>query len=143
MQANVFQPKQVPVKSIIDLAAAYVAYIVLGNLSIQLNPVGFYQITKALIAPAILAVNSVRSGTWPSTEVAASVALLSAGIAIATVTDDQVMSNVLGMLIGLAYVLCTAMYNIWAGSKQKQLGAGARLGHRFSVQDGCRCEQRT
>ena len=103
---------------------AYVAYIVLGNISIKMNPVGFYQVTKALIAPAILAINSTRQGVWPKREVLLSVTLLTAGILAATVTDDQVMSNLPGIVVGVLYVGSTAMYNIWAGAKQKSLGAG-------------------
>ena len=53
-----------------------------------------------------------------------SVTLLTAGILAATVTDDQVMSNLPGIVVGVLYVGSTAMYNIWAGAKQKSLGAG-------------------
>jgi hypothetical protein len=49
VQTGFFERKTIPWRSLIDLAAVYVGYIVLGNLSIKLNPVGFYQIVKALI----------------------------------------------------------------------------------------------
>lgn len=130
---GVFEPKSIEWREVVDLAAAYVAYIVLGNVSIKMNPVGFYQVTKALIAPTILAINSVKQGVWPKKEVLMSVALLTAGILAATVTDDQVMSNLPGIIVGVLYVASTAMYNIWAGAKQKSLGAGSnQLLHRFS-----------
>ncbi len=41
-----FEPKQVQRRQLLPLAAAYVAYIVLCNLNLNINPVGFYQITK-------------------------------------------------------------------------------------------------
>ena len=41
-----FEPKQVQRRQLLSLAAAYVAYIVLCNLNLNINPVGFYQITK-------------------------------------------------------------------------------------------------
>lgn len=103
----------------------YVAYVVLGNLSIKLNPVGFYQIVKALIPPAVLVVQSVQARRVPACNVIAAVALLTVGVIAATVTDDEVMGNLPGMLTGVACVFATAGYNILAGSKQKQLSASA------------------
>ena len=124
-QAGFFEPKTLPWRSLVDLTLSYVGYIVLGNLSIKLNPVGFYQIIKALIPPAVLLIQSVQAQQVPSAKVMASVALLTVGIVAATVTDDEVMGNVPGMLTGLVCVFATAGYNILAGSKQKQLGASA------------------
>ena len=126
VQGGVFEPKSIEWREVVDLAAAYVAYIVLGNISIKMNPVGFYQVTKALIAPTILAINSTKQGVWPKREVLLSVTLLTAGILAATVTDDQVMSNLPGIVVGVLYVGSTAMYNIWAGAKQKSLSAGTQ-----------------
>ena len=78
---------------------------------------------QAMIAPTILAINSINAGQMPRGEVIASVAILTVGILIATVTDAQVMSNMAGMLVGVASVISTALYNILAGHKQKTLGA--------------------
>lgn len=132
--AGFFNPVEgVGVWEVVDLGAAYIGYIVLGNLSIKLNTVGFYQVSKAMIAPTILAINSSMSGQWPRPEILASVATLTLGILVATVTDAQVMSNALGMLVGVASVVSTALYNILAGQKQKALGANSnQLLHRFS-----------
>jgi solute carrier family 35, member E3 len=127
-----FQPKPIAWREVLDLAAAYVAYIVLGNVSIKMNPVGFYQVTKALIAPTILAINSFKSGVMPRGEVMASVVLLTTGILAATVTDAQVMSNFQGILVGIAYVFSTALYNILAGQRQKSLHAGVFRLHENS-----------
>lgn len=43
---RLFEPKVVPRLKLLPLAAAYVGYIVLCNLNLNINPVGFYQITK-------------------------------------------------------------------------------------------------
>jgi len=40
---GVFEPKRLPRAAVAPLAAAYVAYIVLCNLSLRLNSVSFYQ----------------------------------------------------------------------------------------------------
>jgi hypothetical protein len=121
---GMFEAKAIPPMEVADLAIAYVAYVVLGNLSIKVNPVGFYQVTKALIAPTIVAINVATSGQLPRKDILASVAVLTIGILIATVTDDQVMSNMTGLMVGIASILSTAMYNIITGRKQKALCAG-------------------
>ena len=41
-------------------------------------------------------------------------------------------TNTAGMAAAVAAILCTAVYQIWAGSKQKELGAGSmQLMHQF------------
>lgn len=89
-QAGLFEAKALPARSLQDLAAAYVAYVVLGNVSLRINPVGFYQITKICIAPTVMVCEAVADRTLPSPQVLASVSMLSVGITLATVTDSQV-----------------------------------------------------
>jgi solute carrier family 35, member E3 len=127
LQAGFFERKDLPWTSLLDLTIGYVGYIVLGNLSIKLNPVGFYQIIKALIPPAVLLIQSIQTWSMPSATVIASVFLLTVGVIAATVTDDEVMGNLPGMLVGFVCVGATAAYNILAGSKQKQLAASALI----------------
>jgi hypothetical protein len=43
-RAGMFEVKKLPARKLIPLAAAYVAYIVLCNLSLNINTVGFYQV---------------------------------------------------------------------------------------------------
>ena len=44
--AGLFQHKKLPQLQLLPLAAAYVGYIVLCNLSLNVNTVGFYQVMK-------------------------------------------------------------------------------------------------
>jgi len=45
----------------------------------------------------------------------------------------QVRTNVAGLAVALAAIVCTAVYQIWAGSKQKELGASSmQLMHQFA-----------
>lgn len=50
---GMFEKKKLPKLSIASLAGAYVGYIVLNNLNLQMNTVGFYQISKIAVAPAV------------------------------------------------------------------------------------------
>ncbi|GAB4823538.1 hypothetical protein N2152v2_010584 [Parachlorella kessleri] len=132
MQAGVFDPKVVPKRRLLPLAAAYVAYIVLCNLNLNINPVGFYQITKIAVAPAVLALEALIYKKQASPRVMASVALVCLGVGLATITDPQVSKNLAGLAVGFGSVAATAMYQIWAGVKQKELGLGSmQLLHQY------------
>lgn len=74
---------------ILPLAAAFVGYIVFWNLSLQLNSVGFYQLSKILIAPAIIILEAVWFSKLPSRLELSAVALLCIGVTLATVSDSE------------------------------------------------------
>jgi solute carrier family 35 protein E3 len=54
-----------------------------------------------------------------------SIAVLLLGIFLSTISDSQVSGNPLGIAVAVANVLVTALYQIWAGTKQKELGVSA------------------
>lgn len=68
---GVFTAKHLPVRSTAPLAVAYVGYIVLNNLNLRLNTVGFYQISKIAVAPAVLGLEAVFFGKRQSSQVRA------------------------------------------------------------------------
>jgi solute carrier family 35 protein E3 len=124
-RAGLFDKKSLPNSSLMQLAAAYVGYIVLCNLSLKINTVGFYQVMKIAVAPTVMALDIIMYRRLPKPLVIASVLLVCFGIAIATVTDHQMITNVKGILLGSAATLVTALYQLWAGSKQKELRASS------------------
>jgi uncharacterized membrane protein YiaA len=67
-----------------------VGYIVFWNLSLQLNSVGFYQLSKILIAPAIILIEAFWFNKVPARLELAAVALLCVGVTLATVSDAEV-----------------------------------------------------
>ena len=75
---------------ILPMAAAFVGYIVFWNLSLQLNSVGFYQLSKILIAPAIILIEAVWFKKVPTRLELASVGVLCMGVTLATVSDSEV-----------------------------------------------------
>lgn len=71
----------------------------------------------------------------PPVRVVLAVLVVCAGIGIATVTDDKIISNLFGLAVGLAATVVTALYQIWAGSKQKELQASStQLLHQYTPQ---------
>ena len=66
-------------------------------------------------------------------QVVAAIAVVCLGVALSTVTDNQMGSNMLGLGVGAGAVISTAAYQIWAGSTQKELGANSfQLLHQYS-----------
>jgi len=122
---GIFEEKRVDRMQLLHLAAAYVAYIVLCNLNLNMNPVGFYQISKIAVAPAILLINAMFYRKSSNRRVIASIAVVCLGVGLATVSDPEISSNFSGLLVGLGSVVATAMYQIWAGEVQKELSLGS------------------
>jgi solute carrier family 35 protein E3 len=128
-----FEIKRVPVSKSLPVATVYVGFIVLNNLSIQLNTVGFYQISKIAITPVVVAIEWAFYSKSASPRILASIAVLLTGITLATVTDSQVSSRPLGMLVAAINVCVTGLYQVWAGSKQRELGLnGLQLLHQVA-----------
>ncbi|KAK9844032.1 hypothetical protein WJX81_002459 [Elliptochloris bilobata] len=122
---GMFEAKTLPKLSIAPLAGSYVGYIVLNNLNLQMNTVGFYQISKIAVAPAVLLAEAVFFGKRATKRVVASIVLVCIGVGLSTITDTQMGSNMLGWAVGGGAVVSTALYQIWAGTKQKELQAGS------------------
>jgi solute carrier family 35 protein E3 len=128
-----FEIKRVPVTKSLPVATVYVGFIVLNNLSIQLNTVGFYQISKIAITPVVVAIEWAFYSKAASPRILASIAVLLTGITLATVTDSQVSSRPLGMVVAAINVCVTGLYQVWAGSKQRELGLnGLQLLHQVA-----------
>jgi solute carrier family 35 protein E3 len=71
----------------------------------------------------------------PPIRVVLAVLVVCMGIGIATVTDDKIISNMFGLSVGLAATVVTALYQIWAGTKQKELKASStQLLHQYTPQ---------
>jgi len=81
--------------------------------------------TRLPPSPAVLAAEAVFFGKRSSRKVVASIVLVCAGVGLSTVTDTQMGSNLSGWLVGAGAITATAAYQIWAGTKQKELNAGS------------------
>jgi len=108
------------------------ASIALMNVSLSLNSVGFYQITKLTIVPVTLAINYAFYAVSTSSKIKLALAILLAGVGVATVSD--VSLRPLGFFCGLAAVVSTAFFQIWQGSKQKDYGvSGTQLQNAIAL----------
>lgn len=132
LRFGLFEERNVQKSRLFSLAAAYVGYIVLCNLNLNINPVGFYQISKIAVAPAVLLINAIFYGKHSSNRVVSSIGVVCLGVGLATVSDPEISSNMFGLLVGLGSVIATALYQIWAGSIQKEMSLGSmQLLHQY------------
>lgn len=88
---------------------------------------------KIAVAPTVIFLELVMFRTLPGPLIMASVTLVCLGIGVATVTDSQLIKNIYGLFIGCGATVTTALYQIWAGSKQKELKASSmQLLHAYT-----------
>jgi solute carrier family 35, member E3 len=118
--AGFIKPKVLPRRAVASLASAFTGYIVLCNVSLALNTVGFYQITKIATAPTVLLMESITQRRAPKPHICACVAVICAGIWLATVSGSVVSTNTIGMIVGFASVVVSAQYGVWIGGMTKQ-----------------------
>ena len=112
-----------PAGETFKMAAAGVGSIGFMNISLQLNSVGFYQITKLAIVPCTLVAQALLFNSHASRKVKVSLAILLLGVGLATVTDVQL--NAPGFVLGVLAILTTTIFQIWQGSKQKDYDLSA------------------
>ena len=109
---GVFEPRPLPLQSILPLAGSFLGYIVFWNLSLRVNPVGFYQLSKIMITPTVVALEVALNSKWPSKAEQAAIVTLCAGVSLATITDPHLQADVGGLLVGAAAVLFAAVYQV-------------------------------
>ncbi|KAI8929578.1 triose-phosphate transporter family-domain-containing protein [Entophlyctis helioformis] len=117
---GLFVRKRIPVRQVAGLCLVFSAFVVLTNLSLQYNSVGFYQMAKVLTTPFIVVVQTIFYGMSFSLRVKAALTVTCVGVGISSASDVQV--NVLGTVFALAGVAAAGLYQIWVGTRQKELG---------------------
>ncbi|KAI9030520.1 triose-phosphate transporter family-domain-containing protein [Hyaloraphidium curvatum] len=118
-----FEKKQLSIPGVLPLAICFSGFVVLTNLSLQLNSVGFYQCAKVLTTPTIVFIQRVFYGVQMTSRIKISIAIILVGVTIATVTDVEL--NFWGTIVAFAGVVVTSLYQIFVGTKQKELQCDA------------------
>lgn len=77
------------------------------------------------VAPTVMLLEFVMLGKSRSRLMVASVVVVCMGVTYATITDSVVVQNLTGLTVGLLSTLVTALYQLLAGSKQKDLKANS------------------
>ena len=93
----------------------------------KLAAAGFYQMSKLLITPVLVAIEWLAYSKPASARVLASVGVLLSGITLCTVTDTQVASNPLGMLVAAGAVVAMALNQVRPGAHCSGVPAARRV----------------
>ncbi|KAG0463520.1 hypothetical protein HPP92_019068 [Vanilla planifolia] len=93
------------------------------NLSLMLNSVGFYQISKLSMIPVVCVMEWILHNKHYSKEVKLTVLVVVVGVGICTVTDVKV--NGKGFLCAFIAVISTSFQQISIGSLQKKYSIGS------------------
>eukprot|EP01101_Sappina_pedata_P007027 TRINITY_DN3629_c0_g1_i1.p1 TRINITY_DN3629_c0_g1~~TRINITY_DN3629_c0_g1_i1.p1 ORF type:complete len:337 (+),score=120.13 TRINITY_DN3629_c0_g1_i1:74-1084(+) len=120
---SVFEKKPIPFRSVLMLSASFTGFVVLTNLSLKYNSVGFYQLTKVLTTPCIIAIQMMFYSMSFPIPIHVSVAVILVGVTIVSVTD--IYLNWVGSIIAFSGVLVTSLYQIWANTQQTALGVNS------------------
>ncbi|KAH7820224.1 putative solute carrier family 35, member E3 [Monocercomonoides exilis] len=116
---KVFQFKWLSIRKVLPLSISFCASIVLNNLSIQYNSVGFYQTMKIAAMPCVCLIEFIFYKKRFPVPIQASLLVIMVGIGLCTVQDFSM--NIKGFIIGASGAFASALYVIMSRSKQTEL----------------------
>jgi len=129
---GLFEKKRVAPLTMAPLCAVFCGFVLLTNLSLQYNSVGFYQCAKILTTPCIALMQHYLYQTEFSKPIKYALALVCVGVGIATVTDVELNMN--GTVIAMLAVVVSSLYQVWVGGKQTEFDVNAwQLLHNQSL----------
>ncbi|KAL0922147.1 hypothetical protein M5K25_006112 [Dendrobium thyrsiflorum] len=124
MNAFSFLPASPPAKSSRFFALLTLGIVMsfstgLANVSLKYNSVGFYQMTKIAVTPTIVLAEFVLFAKTVSFQKVLTLAIVSIGVAVATVTDLEF--HLFGAIIALAWIIPSAVNKIlWSNLQQQE-----------------------
>ncbi|CAD6446166.1 8f20dfd1-0d21-4e6a-bf1c-d5615c4be60a [Sclerotinia trifoliorum] len=112
---NLFVPIRLPFLQMLPLCCFFAGFLILGNLSLAFNSVGFYQLAKIMTTPcvALLQYFFLSKSVSPQTILA----LASVCIGVALTNTGASGTTTFGASIAIAAFVVTAFYQVWIGKK--------------------------
>ncbi|KAJ8903697.1 hypothetical protein NDN08_004798 [Rhodosorus marinus] len=120
---GLYQMKELPLGPTSKLAATSMGFVLLTNLSLQHNSIGFYQIMKVMTTPMIVLIEAVLYKKFLERKLRLALVPVCLGVILTASTDFRL--NVPGTIFALSSVVVTSFYQIWSGALQKGLDADA------------------
>ena len=105
------------VSTVLPLSVTFTIWIILNNLSLALNPLGFYQIAKILTTPTVVVLNYFIAGTTVSKIVVGALGAICIGVAMTRQGSTE--TTLLGVFVATAAFISTPIYQTWIGTKQE------------------------
>lgn len=116
-----FEIKELPTRPLVILAGSFIFYNALSLINLNINTVGFYQVSKILVTPSVMVIESIFFDKSFSAEMKQAVGLMLLGVTMSTVSDVDV--GLLGFIVGMLAVIGAAQSQILIGHTQKSLKA--------------------
>jgi solute carrier family 35 protein E3 len=112
---SLFVPVRLPFVQMIPLCAFFAGFLVLGNLSLAYNSIGFYQLAKIMTTPcvAVLQYFFLSKSITPPTMLA----LFALCTGVALTNSGAAGTTMMGATIAVAAFTVTAFYQVWIGKK--------------------------
>ncbi|KAE9606404.1 hypothetical protein Lal_00013535 [Lupinus albus] len=110
--------KTTPFSSLFVLGAVMAFASGLANTSLKYNSIGFYQMAKIAATPTIVLAEFIHFRKTISIKKVLALGVVSAGVAVATVTDLEF--NLFGALVAIVWIIPSAMNKILWSTLQQQ-----------------------
>jgi drug/metabolite transporter (DMT)-like permease len=120
---TLFKVKRVPWTQMIPTSAFFAGFLLLGNWSLALNSVGFYQLAKIMTTPSVVLLNFLIFRKTISSAMLLSIISVCVGVALTS--SRAALSNPLGAIVAVVAFTVTALYQIWIGKKIVDLNVSA------------------
>lgn len=121
--AGYSESKHVPLWELLWFSVVANTSITGMNLSLMLNSVGFYQISKLSMIPVVCVLEWIIHSKHFSSRIKVAVMVVVVGVGVCTVTDVKV--NAQGFICACVAVISTSLQQISIGSLQKKYSVGS------------------
>lgn len=104
----------------LPVCAFFAGYVVLGNLSLTYNSIGFYQLSKVMTTPCVVLINFVLFRKTVTRYMLA--AILATCFGVSLTINEAAKTQLFGVIIATLAFCSTALYQIWIGKKIEDFG---------------------
>ncbi|KAH8646577.1 triose-phosphate transporter family-domain-containing protein [Tricladium varicosporioides] len=120
---SLFVPVRLPFLQMLPLCSFFAGFLILGNLSLAYNSIGFYQLAKIMTTPCVAFLQYIYLGKSITTLTMG--ALASVCIGVALTNTGAAGTTTLGASIAIAAFTVTAFYQVWIGKKMKDFSVSS------------------
>jgi drug/metabolite transporter (DMT)-like permease len=93
----------------------FAGYVVLGNLSLTFNSIGFYQLSKVMTTPTVVLINFVLFRKQVTRYMLG--AIVATCIGVSFTINETAKTQLFGVIVATLAFCSTALYQIWIGKK--------------------------
>jgi solute carrier family 35 protein E3 len=107
----------------LPVCAFFAGYVVLGNLSLTYNSIGFYQLSKVMTTPTVVLINFLMFRKTVTRWMLA--AIFATCIGVSFTINQAAKTELFGVIIATMAFCSTALYQIWIGKKIEDFAVSA------------------